>query len=943
MKLKNIWIVINLICLLLVFPVTVRAEDKDDSEKIIRVASFEDTFNYVNKNGARKGYGYELLEALAGYTGWKFEYVPCNWVDCFEKIQQDEIDIMGDISYIDERAEEMLFSDMPMGEEKYYLYANVSNTDILAYDYETLNGKKIGVLKNTLPEIMLTKWEEKYNLKTEHVNVESNKDVQEKLANHEIDCFISLEESIWTNLGISTVICVGKSNIYFAINKKHPEIKAELDCAMRALEESNPFFLSDLYKRYFSLDYTPVLSGEEKFWVEKHGAIRMGFLINDRGISTIDESTGKVTGTITDYIMYATECLGNQKLEFSLIGYDSYEEMLTALKKDEIDMIFHFSQHPNIAEKYHVTYTNTTWIHNLMAVTNKQPFNENEENRVAVPADAHSLKEYVRFYYPQWEIVECDSGDEAAELVKNGQADCFIVSVSGALEYSEKYKFYNVPLLYPEKSSFAVNSGNRCLLTILNKTIKAMPTNMLTSSLAMHENDLKRVTFADYLKDNLLFVSLISVSIVVLVLVVILGLLKKARKAEAVAKQAANDTQELNEKLQLALKKAESANRAKTEFLNNMSHDIRTPMNAILGYNQLMRDELEDPKLLDYLKKIEQSGKLLLSIINNVLDMARIESGEMKVDENYEVVGDIVNEVEGAFAPTIREKNLHFTSEVDVKHKSILCDGTKIREIYANLVSNAIKYTPDCGAVTIRVSELPGDKEGFIKIKSEVIDTGIGMSKEYLPIIFDSFTRERNTTVGKVGGTGLGMSIVKKFVDIMNGTITVESELGKGSKFTLILQHKLADEKDIIKKTQEENHAPQIMLQGKYVLLAEDNELNAEIAIAILERCGITVDWVLDGVQCVSRIKETPEGTYDLILMDIQMPEMDGYEAARSIRNLEKRPDGKQIPIIAMTANAFVEDVQEAQAAGMNGHLVKPIEMDVFEKMLAEMLSGGTD
>ena len=355
------------------------------------------------------------------------------------------------------------------------------------------------------------------------------------------------------------------------------------------------------------------------------------------------------------------------------------------------------------------------------------------------------------------------------------------------------------------------------------------------------------------------------------------------------------------EKLKKAYAAAENANKAKTEFLNNMSHDIRTPMNVILGYNQMMKSQLTEPKQLDYQKKIEQSGKLLLSIINNVLDMARIESGKMKVDENYEVIGEVVDEIISTFSSEAEEKGVHLSGSMQVTHRNILCDGTKIREIYVNLISNAIKYTPRGGNVTIAVEELPCEKEGYIKVKAEIKDTGIGMSEEYLPTLFEPFSREHNTTIGKVGGTGLGMSVVKKMIDLMGGSIEVKSELGKGTVFTFTLMHKIADEKYYCQKI-ETADAPDMKenLRGKHVLLAEDNDLNAEIAIAVLEETGLVIERVEDGIQCVNRIEQMPLGTYDLILMDIQMPNMDGYKATQCIRHLDDKKKA-EIPIIAMT------------------------------------------
>ena len=393
------------------------------------------------------------------------------------------------------------------------------------------------------------------------------------------------------------------------------------------------------------------------------------------------------------------------------------------------------------------------------------------------------------------------------------------------------------------------------------------------------------------------------------------------------------------EKLKKAYVAAENANKAKTEFLNNMSHDIRTPMNVILGYNHLMKSQLTESKQLDYQKKIEQSGKLLLAIINNVLDMARIESGKIKVDENYERVGEVVDEIISTFSSEAEEKEIHLSGSMKVTHRNILCDGTKIREIYVNLVSNAMKYTPRGGNVTITVEELPCEKEGYMKVKSEIKDTGIGMSKEYLPTLFEPFSREQNTTTRRIGGTGLGMPIVKKMVDLMGGSIEVASELGKGTVFTFTLMHKIADRKFYSQKTEAaETSEMGKNLSGKHVLLAEDNDLNAEIAVTVLEETGIVIERVEDGIQCVNRVVQMSPGTYDLILMDIQMPNMDGYKATRCIRRLDDKKKA-EIPIIAMTANAFAEDRKKAFDAGMNGHIAKPIDMEKLGAVILSVLN----
>ena len=1069
---KSACVMLSLLLLLsAVLPVKAAAETA--SAKVVRVGSFEDTFNYVNEKGARKGYGYELLETLSGYAGWQFEYVTCDWSDCFEKLKNGEIDIIGGISYTEDRTQEMLFSDEPMGVEKYYLYADLSRADISASDFKTLNGKKIGVLMGTEPEVMLAEWEEKYGLKTEHVNISNNEDVKQKLANHEIDCFVSLEESFWAERGISTITRVGESGIYYAINKNRPDIKEELDDAMRALDEAVPFYTADLYKRYFSMDYTPILTGEEKAWLRKHGAIRMGFLASDSGVSTFDPATGEFTGVITDYIQFAADCLGNQELEFQLVGYDSKEAELDALKSGEIDMIFHCDQNPNLAEEYHFACTNTTWTSNLMAVTNKQHFNENNVNRIAVPQNKLSLKKYLAFYYPQWEIVDCDTQEDAARLVKDGQADCFVTGISSENKYSKKYSFYSVPLVNPVRSCFAVNSGNRSLLSILNKTIKAMPVNMLAGALAMYKNSARKVTLSDFIKDNFFKVMLISSIAVAVVLLTILMLLQKARKAEAAARKAASDTQELNAKLQVAVEKAESANRAKSTFLSNMSHDIRTPMNAIIGFTTLALSNIDDTdRVKDYLGKTLASSNHLLSLINDVLDMSRIESGKIHLEEVEVNLSDVLHDLKTIVSGQIYAKQLELYMDVmDVTDEDVYCDKTRLNQILLNLLSNAIKFTPAGGTVSVRVRQLAGQVRGCGQYEFRIKDNGIGMSPEFAKKIFEPFERERTSTVSRIQGTGLGMAITKNIVDMMGGTIEVQTAQGKGTEFTVCVPMRAQTEQRPVEKITEleglkalvvdddfntcdsvtkmlvkvgmraewtlsgkeavlrarqsiemsdvyhayiidwrlpdmngievtrqirslHDDTPIIILtaydwsdieveakaagvtafcakpmfmsdlretlmsalgqkpadavqrllpeknadfKGKHILLVEDNELNREIAQEILREYGFLVDSAENGAVAVEKVSTAAPGSYDLVLMDVQMPIMDGYTATRKIRALDD-PARAKLPILAMTANAFDEDRRNALESGMNGFLSKPIVIDDLVQELRKIL-----
>ena len=736
-------------------------------------------------------------------------------------------------------------------------------------------------------------------------------------------------------------------------------------------------------------------------------------------------------------------------------------------------MIFHFDQSPNLAEEYHFACTNTTWTSNLMAVTNKQHFNENNVNRIAVPQNKLSLKKYLAFYYPQWEIVDCDTQEDAARLVKDGQADCFVTGISSENKYSKKYSFYSVPLVNPVRSCFAVNSGNRSLLSILNKTIKAMPVNMLAGALAMYKSSARKVTLSDFIKDNFFKVMLISSIAVAVVLLTILMLLQKARKAEAAARKAASDTQELNAKLQVAVEKAESANRAKSTFLSNMSHDIRTPMNAIIGFTTLALSNIDDTdRVKDYLGKTLASSNHLLSLINDVLDMSRIESGKIHLEEVEVNLSDVLHDLKTIVSGQIYAKQLELYMDVmDVTDEDVYCDKTRLNQILLNLLSNAIKFTPAGGTVSVRVRQLAGKVRGCGQYEFRIKDNGIGMSQEFAQKIFEPFERERTSTVSRIQGTGLGMAITKNIVDMMGGTIEVQTAQGKGTEFTVCVPMRAQTEQRPVEKITEleglkalvvdddfntcdsvtkmlvkvgmraewtlsgkeavlrarqsiemsdvyhayiidwrlpdmngievtrqirslHDDTPIIILtaydwsdieveakaagvtafcskpmfmsdlretlmsalgqkpadavqrllpeknadfKGKHILLVEDNELNREIAQEILREYGFLVDSAENGAVAVEKVSTAAPGSYDLVLMDVQMPIMDGYTATRKIRALDD-PARAKLPILAMTANAFDEDRRNALESGMNGFLSKPIVIDDLVQELRKIL-----
>ena len=1062
----------GLLCLfllltLLPLPVTA-AQTNKKSSKVVRVGWYEDSYHITDKNGNRSGYGYEFEQAVAAYTGWDYEYVVGDWTDLVEMLQKGEIDLMSALSYTDERSKTMLFSDQPMGEEKYYLYADLGNTDISAADLSTLNGKPIAMMEQSVQTTQFCEWEKRYNVKTKHVFVDSIDQAKELIAKHKIVGVISTETPIWVEAGMSAIVTTGGSDIYYGINKNRSDLKEELDSAMRSMENDKPFYADELYQHYISSQSVAVLSSEEKDWLKQHGAIRIGYLKDDAGFSTVDSKTGNLIGVINDYVDYAKSCF-SQTLDFKLVGFDSLEEQIQALKDDKIDMIFHVSQNPYYAEQNDLSLSNTVMSTSLAAVTTQDAFDENAENTVAIVKENSRFEWYISYNYPDWKIKEYNTFKEAEKAVQTGKADCLIASSGQSMKYVNEKKFHSVFLTKTVNTSFAVDKGDTLLLSILNKTLKSMQTSKLTGAVSMYEDSLKKVTLADFIKDNFVVVTIVGVILFLLILSAILALLKKARQEASRSKELNKKLQESQNDLKMALLQAESANSAKTSFLNNMSHDIRTPMNAIIGFTSLAASHVDNQQLVkEYLRKIGTSSEHLLSLINDVLDMSRIESGKVKIDEKPLHLPDLLHDIRTIIRPSISSKQLDFLIDtVDVVDEDIIADKLRLTQVLLNILSNAVKYNKSGGTVSLRVRQEKKAPKGCATYHFIIRDTGIGISKEFKKHIFENFSREETATVSGIQGTGLGLAITKKIVEMMGGTIGLESEEGVGSEFDVCLTFKLNGERKVYEKIEslqglrvlvadddtdtclsissmlteigmrsewtvsgreavvrakhaidmgdefyayiidwlmpdmngietvrrirrvigdtspiiiltaydwsdieeeareagvtafcekplfmselrdilstpvqvkETNVKPDVRsFKGKRILLAEDNELNQEIAAEILKEAGFIVEVAEDGSVAVEKMKASKPGQYDLILMDIQMPVMDGYEATRQIRAMESSYC-KQIPIIAMTANAFEDDRALATQAGMSGYLTKPIKIDEMLRAISIML-----
>ena len=905
-----------------------------DSSSAIRVGWYEDSYNITGKNNEKSGYGYEYQQTIAGYTGWKYHYVKNGWSNLLADIQEGKIDLLSGVSYTDERAKTMLFSQLPMGYEKYYLYADFKNTDISTSKLSTLNEKRVGLLKDSVQATQFIDWEKENNIQMQYVYVSSFEEAKQKVKNHEIDCVVSTETPAWIDLGMSSITVIGGSDIYFVVNKNRPDIKEELDTAMRKLENDKPFYADELYQRYLSAASSSALTSVEKDWLDQNKSIKMGYLKNDSGISVYNESTQQFSGVITDYISQIHENM-SKKIQFSLYEYDSQDELIQALKTHQIDMIFHFNKNPYVAEKNGFILSDTVLSKSLSAVTSKSFFNEDNKNTVAVLKGDLFKNWYISYNYPNWKIKEMSSLKEIIRAVKDEKVDCFIVENGQASQYEKDRDFYCVNLKNHGDICFAVNRKDAVLLSILNKTLTVASPNMLTASLAMYENEEKKVGIFEFVQDHYVVFTLCVLGILISILI----LLHKSKLNEEKAKKSEEKTQELNVRLrenqaqlQVALIEAKSANQAKTSFLNNMSHDIRTPMNAIMGFTDIALKKEPSSEIKNCLMKINESSQVLLTLINDVLDISRIESGNSELNLKITYLPDVVDSALTVMTGLLSNRNLQFmVHKGTLKNPYVMVDALKLRDILVNILSNAVKYTDDNGSVEFIEKYKEIDKNHML-VHYEIVDTGIGMSKEFQKHIFDEFSQEQKGARTQYKGTGLGMSITKKYVDMMQGTISIQSEKGKGSTFIVEIPLEIANEK----KANIQNKKLNVeSLKHSYVLLAEDNDLNAEIAMVQLEEVGMHIDRVKNGKEVVDVFMAHPE-KYDVILMDIMMPEMDGYEATLAIRHL---PYGKKIPIIALTANAFSEDEQKSMDSGMNGHVSKPIVMENLLQVMVQCMT----
>ena len=928
-KKKSVWLSILVLIMLLLVAASVHASEMKGNGKTAQAMEKENKtvrvgyFPYANfQEGGygehKQGAGYEYLQKISYITGWKYEYVYGSFKECLDMLADGEIDILGSVSYTPERAEAISFSDYAEGTERYWIYTREDHLNLTDGDLKQLNGCRIGVEDGSYQKKFLEKWLDSNQLHAEIVVCKGYDEIIKKQDADELDAFVIPALSVDSDF--IAIANIGVSDCYFGVSKSRPDLLEELNSALEEINNTKTDYSSKLYARYegkAAINYA--LNMEEKQWLAAHeNTIRVGYLKDN--LPFCGEEDGKLTGILGTVLETVQK---KYEITIQAVPCSTGIQMNEALQAGEIDIAGPIIQDFYTQEQFQVVLTDKIFDITPVVIYKGNDYSSSLSAIAATETSLYS-ELMVSLLFPDAEIKQYDTQEECLEAVANGKVGATVIpsskinllnesSLTKSLSFAEMAKRQELGMF--------TTRGNRRAATIINKAIDQSSDILNGVVLALNSVSEKKMTLQDVLAEYAGFVTGVSFAIIFVLLLLVYSLLASRKKQMEALKEAQN---------------ANAANIAKTTFLNHMSHDIRTPMNAIVGFTDIALKLKPDRKVENYLKKIRQSSEYLMTLMNDVLDISRIESGKLEYKPVPVDLGDMVNTVLSIARGYTENRDLIFTVSTEkLKNPYVMADELRIREVLLNIISNAVKFTKDGGTISFAAESRPGKDEQHIIVRFRISDTGIGMSEEFQTRIFDEFSQENNGARTSYKGTGLGMAIAKRYVDLMGGKIEVSSRQGVGSTFTveiplLIAEHVPAEKKEKLRND--------IDVRGLHVLLAEDNDLNAEIAVTLLEEKGMIVTRTADGKSALTQFCNTAPGTFELILMDIMMPEMNGYETTKAIRNMPDRPDGKKIPIIAMTANAFAEDIQAALDAGMDGHVAKPVDMGVLLSVITKYI-----
>jgi len=939
--LKRIALLLGIVLLLL--PGICLAAEKA-SRKVVRIPyrEFNRQMMVDEHNVPVSGYAYDYIQTIGTYAGWEVEYVPCDsFSSCLEKLLNGEADLFYDVSYTEERAKHILFPDEPMGHEYYYLYSSEDNTSIASGDFASMNGKTVGVTRGTTTLDMLKLWCKKKNVAFNIVEYTEIPAKEDDLLAGKID--LDLEVSMLARRNLSAVEKIGSSAYYLVANKKRPDLIDDINSAMDKVLNNDIYYFSRLQERYFSdtvLSHN--LTVEERKWIADHKVLRIGYFDNYLPFSAKDES-GKPIGAGIEAINAIIKRL---KLEdaftVEFVCYDNQKDGYGAVESGKIDLMFPAYIGNSVKKDYQIIggkilatiASDLVYLHD---------YEEGKAKRIGVNRNNMMQYYYCRDSYPNTEIVFYDDIQGCLDGLLDGTSDgTFLNGIrSEALLKPSKYRSLRMVRAkndFQFRMAFADNAIG--LMLLMDRGLTMLDPDFINKASYSYVGRIYKFSLMGFLREHILPV-IVTVAILVGLIVSLVVFRISNRKlaeinrelveySETIEKQRQQESdlrkqlEKKQDEIKDALHLAQAASRAKTTFLSNMSHDIRTPMNAIIGFTGLAARHIDDTeRVRDCLATISQSSEHLLSLINDVLDMSRIESGKMKLHEKVESLSDIVHAIKDIVYADIQARQHNFDVEmVDVRNDLVYCGKLRLNQVLLNLLSNAIKYTRQGGNISLRVTQKPASSAGYGAFEFRCKDNGIGMSEAFSKTIFDSFTREENTTVSGIQGTGLGMAITKNIVKMMGGSISVASKKGVGTEFVVSVDFRTADKKTAEHEDSEEQAYP---TKGKKVLMVDDSKLNLKIGVLLLQEKGMIVDTASNGQVAVDMIMEKGVDAYDFVLMDVQMPVMDGYEATSLIRKL---PGGGKLKIIAFSANAFQEDKEMSMKAGMDGHIAKPLKVN---------------
>ncbi len=933
---------IKLSCMLLAIaffisgmPFSAHAAEEEREQKRVRIGymSYE---GYQNGGvgEVKSGSAYEYYQKVKYYTDWEYVYVYGSISEMFALLEKGEIDIMACVTYSEDRAEKFYFSDESHGSETYFLYTHAENTDISPANLVTLNGKNVGVTLGSYQEMFFREWCEEKGVSCNIVTYKYMEDMRDALTEKEVDAIVDVriladekEDTPWRS-----IYRFASEPLYFAVSKSRPDILQELNDAQAYIVSTDEYYGYEAMKKYHDgVNYHNVyLTPKQEKYIESCGTLKVGYLEGTNPLSFTDKETGKMSGLCAEYLDVMSEAYG---IKFETSVYWDENALIEDLLAEKVDIVFPLGMGYWAAEEADIALSTSICSLPMTAIYQKIGEKDTFE-KVIVNKNSPTQEGYAMQYYPKASIYYVESTQEALEAIENGAADVYFVR-SGSLEYMNKEfriheKFRTMGVRDDMEAFMATRTGNTTLSIILDKGISLLTNTQIDAARFRYTFDIGKVSLWQAIKDNIWLVLGIS-SIVILVSALLINhyRLKSHRRHM--------------EQLVAERDKAEKAERAKTEFLSQMSHDIRTPMNAIIGFTNFIKNEssIETIKT-EYVPKIETASNHLLMLINDVLEMSRIDTGKLVFQREVNDIQKIIESVVAVVRVQAEKNELELLTDISVRDQLVYCDRNHLSRVIMNLLSNAVKFTLAGGKVSISVQQKAEAPKGRAAFEIKVSDTGIGMSPDFMGKVFEPFERERTSTVSGMQGTGLGMAIVKNIVETAGDSISVESAPGVGTTFTLNIALMMANEeqKELFLKSEEDKHYSVTELkerfEGKRILLVEDNEFNSTIACAVLENAGFAVDTAEDGKIAVKRVINAPTPDYyDAILMDIQMPVMNGYEATRAIRALED--ERANVKIIAVTANAFETDREKAKEVGMDGHVSKPLDVDALYKVLLDV------